>query len=137
MAKRYANTALVYAVLALILGVVYREVTKYSGFTGRTTMSFMHAHYFMLGMAFFLVLMLVEKNFHFSQGRQVGVAVIIYQVGLNITVLCLLARGLTQVWNVSMSNGMDASLSGIAGIGHILLSIGMIILLWNIRKKAA
>lgn len=100
-------------------------------------MSFMHAHYFMLGMAFFLVLMLVEKNFHFSQGRQVGVAVIIYQVGLNITVLCLLARGLTQVWNVSMSKGMDASLSGIAGIGHILLSIGMIILLWNIRKKAA
>lgn len=137
MTKRYANNALVYAVLALILGVFYREVTKYSAFTGRTTLSFMHTHYFMLGMVFFLVLMLMEKNFHFSQGKQVSVALILYQVGLNITVLGLLARGLSQVWDVALSKGMDASLSGIAGIGHILLSIGMIILLWNIRKKAA
>ena len=54
--KRYANTAVAYAVIAMIFGVFYREFTKFNGFTGRTVLSAIHPHYFMLGMAFFLLL---------------------------------------------------------------------------------
>ena len=43
-------------------------------------------------------------------------------------------RGLTQVWGTTLSAGMDASISGIAGIGHILTGIGMILLLLKIRN---
>ncbi len=53
MVKRYANLALVYAVIAMVFGVFYREFTKFNHFTGQTNLSVMHTHYFMLGMFFF------------------------------------------------------------------------------------
>lgn len=135
MEKRYANLALVYAVIAMIFGVFYREFTKFEQFTGRTNLSVMHTHYFLLGMFFFLILMLIEKNFAFSGQKQVGVLLITYQLGLNITGLGFLMRGLTQVWGTSLSRGMDASISGIAGIGHIFLGVSLVLLLLKIRKR--
>ena len=33
--KRYLNTSLVYAILAMVGGVFYREFTKFNGFTGK------------------------------------------------------------------------------------------------------
>lgn len=135
MEKRYANLALVYAVTAMIFGVFYREFTKFEQFTGRTNLSVMHTHYFLLGMFFFLILMLIEKNFAFSGQKQVGVLLITYQLGLNITGLGFLMRGLTQVWGTNLSRGMDASISGIAGIGHIFLGVSLVLLLLKIRNR--
>lgn len=67
--KRYMNTALLYAILAMIGGVFYREFTKFNGFTGKTTLGVVHTHYFLLGMVFFLLLLLLEKNFSFTGKR--------------------------------------------------------------------
>ncbi len=39
MARRYANMALAYAVIAMVFGVFYREFTKFSHFTGVTRLS--------------------------------------------------------------------------------------------------
>ena len=50
--KKYINTAIIYAVLAMAGGVFYRELTKYNHYTGRTTLAFVHTHYFILGMLF-------------------------------------------------------------------------------------
>lgn len=136
MIKRYANLAFAYAVIAMIFGVFYREFTKFSHFTGRTNLAFLHAHYFLLGMFFFLALMLIEKVLPFSD-RNTGKLLIAYQAGLNITGLGFLLRGLTQVWGTELSRGLDASISGIAGIGHILLGVCLILLLLKIRKRAA
>lgn len=136
MVKRYANLALIYGITAMVFGVFYREFTKFSGFTGRTNLSVMHTHYFLLGMFFFLVLMLVEKSFQFSDKR-VGRILTVYQLGLNITGVGFLMRGLTQVWGTELSKGLDASISGIAGIGHILTGVCMVLLLLKIRKRAA
>ncbi len=61
--KRYLNAALTYAVLALAGGVFYREFTKFNGFDGRTALGVVHTHYFMLGMVFFLLLLVLEKTF--------------------------------------------------------------------------
>ncbi len=60
LARHFATLALVYAVIAMALGVFYREFTKFSGFAGRTSLSFLHTHYFALGMVFFLIPMLLE-----------------------------------------------------------------------------
>ncbi|MCI9277827.1 MAG: DUF2871 domain-containing protein [Lachnospiraceae bacterium] len=133
MTKRYANMAIVYAVIAMVFGVFYREFTKFSDFTGQTRLSVMHTHYFLLGMIFFLVLMLAEKIFAFSD-RNAGRFLIVYHVGLNVTGLGFLMRGLTQVWGTELSRGLDASISGIAGIGHILTGVSIILLLLKIRK---
>lgn len=136
MIKRYANLTFTYAVIAMVFGVFYREFTKFSHFTGQTNLAFLHAHYFLLGMFFFLALMLIEKVLPFSD-RNTGKLLIAYQAGLNITGLGFLLRGLTQVWGTELSRGLDASISGIAGIGHILLGVCLILLLLKIRKRAA
>lgn len=128
--------ALAYAVTAMIFGVFYREFTKFSGFSGQTALSVIHTHYFLLGMFFSLLLMLIEKAFSFSD-QNTGKILIVYQLGLNITALGFLMRGLTQVWETELSKGMNASISGIAGIGHILTGICLILLLLKIRKRAA
>lgn len=135
MIRRYINLAFFYAVAAMVCGVFYREFTKFSGFDGQTNLSVMHTHYFMLGMIFFLILALLEKNFSFSDGKRSRILLILYNVGLNITGLGLLVRGLTQVWNAALSRGIDASISGVSGIGHILLGISVIMLLLQIKKK--
>ncbi len=134
MTKRYANLALVYAIVAMVFGVFYREFTKFQHFSGQTNLSVMHTHYFLLGMFFFLVLMIAEKTFSFSD-KSTGRLLFFYQLGLNITGIGFLMRGLTQVWGTELSKGMDASISGIAGIGHILTGVCIILLLLKIRKQ--
>ena len=137
MIKRYLNTAILYAILAMIFGVFYREFTKFNHFTGKTNLSVMHTHYFLLGMFFFLFLMLLEQNFGFSSQPNTGKLLVTYQLGLNITALGFLMSGLTQVWGTALSRTMDASISGIAGIGHILMGVSLILLLLKIKKQVS
>ena len=132
--KRYMNTALLYAVFAMAGGVFYREFTKFNGFTGKTTLSVVHTHYFLLGMVFFLLLLLLEKNFSFT-GAKTGRVLAAYHIGLTLTAVMFVVRGLTQVLAPALSRGMDAAISGMAGIGHILLGVSMVLLLVQIRRS--
>ncbi len=178
--KRYVNAALFYAVMAMAGGVFYREFTKFSGFTGETVLSVVHTHYFVLGTAFFLLLLLLKKNFQFDERktgraltvyqaglnltcvmfltrgvlqvvaffllllllkknfqfdeRKTGRALTVYQAGLNLTCVMFLTRGVLQVVGTQLSAVADASISGIAGVGHILLGIGIVLTLLQIRN---
>ncbi len=132
--KRYMNTALLYAVLAMAGGVFYREFTKFNGFDERTTLSVVHTHYFLLGMVFFLLLLLLEKNFSFTSAKT-GRVLAVYHTGLNLTAVMLVVRGVTQVTVPALSSGMNAAISGVAGIGHILLGGSIILLLVQIRRS--
>lgn len=133
--KRYANAALLYAALAMVGGVFYREFTKFNGFTGKTTLSVVHTHYFVLGVAFFLLLLLLEKSFSFT-GVKTGRVLIVYHVGLNLTAAMFVVRGVMQVLSPTLSAGANAAISGVAGIGHILLGVSLILLLVQIRSAA-
>lgn len=132
--KRYMNSALLYAILAMVGGVFYREFTKFSGFTAKTTLSVVHTHYFLLGMVFFLVLLVLEKNLSFT-GAKTGRVLLTYHIGLNLTAVMLVVRGVTQVVGADLSRGADAAISGIAGIGHILLGVSLVLLLLQIRRS--
>lgn len=134
--KRYMNMALLYAVLAMVGGVFYREFIKINGFTAKTTLAVVHTHYFLLGMVFFLLLVLLEKSFSFT-GPKTGRVLAVYHIGLNLTVVMFVVRGIVQVLGTALSAGMDAAISGIAGIGHILLGISMVLLLMQIRRSVA
>ena len=136
MMKKYLNATIVYASLALAGGVFYREFTKYTAFTGKTNLSFLHTHYFVLGMFFFLALAQLERTFAFSKQKGSKVWVSLYHVGLNITTACLFLRGLAQTTETVLSPALNGSLSGVSGIGHILLGTSMIALLILIRKSA-
>lgn len=134
--KRYLNAALTYAVLAMAGGVFYREFTKLSGFDGRTALGVVHTHYFMLGMVFFLLLLVLEKTFSFT-GAKTGRVLAVYHVGLNLTAVMLAVRGVTQVLGAELSSGMSAAISGMAGIGHILLGVSLVLLLLQIKRSFA
>lgn len=90
--KRYMNCALLYSVFAMAGGVFYREFTKLNAFTGKTTLSVVHTHYFLLGMVVFLLLLLLEKNFSFT-GSGTGKVLAVYHTGLNLTALMFVVRG--------------------------------------------
>ena len=134
--KRCMNASLLYAILAMVGGVFYREFTKFNGFTAGTTLGVVHTHYFLLGMVFFLLLLLLEKSFSFM-GTQTKRVLTAYQVGLNLTAVMFVVRGVPQVLGTELSTGMNAAISGIAGIGHILLGISMVMLLLQVRKSVA
>lgn len=132
--KRYMNLALLYAILAMVGGVFYREFTKFNGFTAKTSLGVVHTHYFLLGMVFFLLLLLLEKSFSFT-GAKTGRILVAYQIGLNLTAVMFVVRGVTQVLGTALSSGMSAAISGIAGIGHILLGVSFVLLLVQIRRS--
>lgn len=126
MIKRFAKTALIYAIVAMVLGVFYREFTKGMEFAGKTNLSVLHTHYLMLGMIFFVLLAVLEKTFSFSNKNTFKVE-IMYHIGLNLSGTMLLTRGIVQVLEpTGISKGMDAMISGIAGIGHIILGVSIL-----------
>mgnify|MGYP002510731656 CR=1 FL=1 len=133
--KRYMNSALLYAILAMAGGVFYREFTKFNGFTAKTALSVVHTHYFLLGMVFFLLLAVLEKNLSFT-GAKTGRVLLAYHTGLNLTAAMLAVRGVTQAVGANLSRGADAAISGMAGIGHILLGVSLVLLLLQIRRRA-
>lgn len=132
--KRYVNAAMLYAILAIAGGVFYREFTKFNGFTAKTTLSIVHTHYFLLGMVFFLLLLLLEKCFSFTEAKT-NRLLVVYHIGLNLTMALFVVRGILQVLGVTISDVVSAAVSGIAGIGHILLGVSLVLLLQQIRRK--
>lgn len=134
--KRYINTSLFYAILAMVGGVFYREFTKFNEFTEKTTLGVVHTHYFVLGMLFFLLLLLLEKNFAFTTVKTKR-TLLIYHTGLNLTGVMFVVRGVTQVLEVQLSSAANAAISGIAGIGHILLGVSLILILVQIKRSVS
>ena len=53
------------------------------------------------------------------------------------SVFMMLTRGTLEVIGLPLSSALDASISGIAGIGHILLGTGLILLFVSLRKAKA
>lgn len=125
--KRYINYSIVYAVLAMIGGVFYREFTKMNDYTAWTTLSVVHTYYFILGMMFFLILGVVSTRVRFKPNH----AVLFYNIGLNLTAIMLVVRGIVQVLDL---NVVSALISGVAGISHIIFGVSLILILLDIKK---
>lgn len=116
--------------------VFYREFTKFNSFTAKTSLGVVHTHYFLLGMVVFLLLLLLEKNFAFT-GAKTKRLLLTYHIGLNLTAVMLVVRGVTQVLGMALSSSMSAAISGIAGIGHILLGISLVLLLLQVKRSVS
>lgn len=54
-----------------------------------------------------------------------------YNIGLNLTAIMLVVRGIVQVLGL---NVVAAFISGVAGIGHIVLVVSLILILLDIKK---
>ena len=134
--KKYLNISLVYAIAAMAGGVFYREFTKFQGYTGVTALGKVHAHLFLLGMLVFLVAALYAARYDLETVKTFRVFLWTYNLGVPLTAVMLLVRGVTQVMEMNLSAAADASISGIAGIGHILTGTGIILLILSLKKLA-
>ena len=131
--KRYLNLSLVYAVAAMAGGVFYREFTKLNGFDGVTALGKVHAHLFLLGTIVFLLVALFAAQSDLRKQRTFRVFLRVYNIGVPLTAVMMAVRGVTQVLGMSLSAGASASISGIAGIGHILTGVGILLLLVSLK----
>ncbi|MEG2001043.1 MAG: DUF2871 domain-containing protein [Evtepia sp.] len=134
--KKYINLSLGYAIAAMIGGVFFREFTKFNQFTGVTTLGKVHTHLFVLGMFLFLIVALFAAHTPLSEQKQFKAFCLVYNVGVPLTAVMMLVRGITQVLGIYISAGADAAISGISGIGHILTGLGLVLLLLALRKTA-
>ena len=134
--KKYLNIALAYAIAAMVGGVFYREFTKYNGFTGVTALGKVHAHLFLLGMLVFLVVALYGAHNDLGKSKIFRAFLCVYNIGVPLTAIMLAVRGVAQVQGLALSAAANASISGIAGIGHILTGAGIILLLLSLKTLA-
>lgn len=86
-----------------------------------TTFSVVHTHYLILG--------LVKMSGHFVD-EKVKKYLILYHVGLNMTAMMLVVREIVQVTHMHV---VSAAISDIAGIGHILLGVSLILISIQIK----
>ena len=131
--KRLINTALVYLIAGAAAGVFFREFTKLSGFSGQTVLGFMHPHLLALGFLVFLIATLFALASDFTGDRLFKPFFIVYNIGVAVTAGMMLVRGVAQVTGTVLPLP-DAALSGIAGIGHIMVGVGLVLLVIMFKR---
>ena len=134
--KKYLNIALAYALAAMAGGVFYREFTKFNHFSGVTVLGKVHAHLFLLGMLVYLLVALYAAHNELGKLRSFRAFLWCYNIGVVLTAAMMVVRGVFQVLGTGLSAAASASISGIAGVGHILTGAGIILLLLSLRKLA-
>lgn len=132
--KKYINISLIYAVLAMAGGVFYREFTKWNGFEGVTVLGKVHTHLFLMGMMVFWIVALFAAQRNLKEIKSFQAFMWLYNIGLLLTAVMMVVRGTAQVLGIALSKGLSASISGMAGIGHILTAIGIILLILSFKK---
>lgn len=132
--KKMINLAFGYAAAALVSGVFYREFTKFNEYSDATALGKMHTHLFALGMFVFLFVALFTLHTNLSEQKQFKQFLVIYNIGVSLTTIMMLVRGILEVLNTPLSKGANASISGIAGIAHILTGVGLVLLFFALRK---
>lgn len=127
------KTSFVFLILGLSAGVFYREVTRAFHYSTYTSLSVLHVHLLVLGALFPLILyaLLKEQTGELSSLKRPFNLTL---SGLALTVVSMSVRGLSQITVTEALPFPDGALSGIAGIGHILLGVGLALSLLNVLR---
>lgn len=138
---RLLNTALAYMILGLVSGLFYREYAKATDTVGEhTQLNTLHTHLLVLGMIMFLLVLVLDAVFRLSGRRSFGIFYWTYNAGLLLTVAMMVVRGILTVGG-NDPTATSAAIPGIAGLGHIIITVGLIALFvalsGGVKDKAA
>jgi len=125
--KKFAKLSFFYSIVGLLLGVFYREFTKFNDFTGETVLSGLHTHVLVSGVFFFLIVLLLERSFELTKNKKFKAFFITYNIGLVFSVIMMAIRGCVEVLDLDISSMIDSSISGMAGLSHIIMAIAYIL----------
>ena len=131
----------IYLVLGLAAGVFYREFTKFNNFEQGefTQLSVVHTHILTLGFLAMLVFLALEKLFSISNSQGLFTTFFwLNNTGLVISTGMMVVHGSLTVLGTAE---VSPAISGIAGLGHMILSAGLVIFMvalgqnLNLAKK--
>ena len=133
--KKYLDLSLGYLIAALAAGVFYREFTRWNGFTGVTALGKVHGHLLTLGTLLYLIVALFAERGDLTDRKIFRLFLIFHNFGLALSTVMMIVRGIAEVLAAELSGGADAAISGLAGIGHISLGAGLILLLVSLKRR--
>ncbi|PBC75441.1 uncharacterized protein DUF2871 [Streptomyces sp. TLI_235] len=129
--RRILNTAHIYMILGVVSGLYYRELTKAEDFTGDTQLAVVHTHLLALGMLFFLIVLVLEKQFSLTRSRLFDWFFWIYNAGMALTVGMMALHGTLTV----LGRESGEAIAMTAGLGHVLLTAGLVLLFVGLGKR--
>ncbi|EPY29649.1 hypothetical protein STCU_04372 [Strigomonas culicis] len=121
--EKLARSSMNYTLFGLAGGFYYRELTRHVGFDRAfpTQLRAFHTHCISLGTLYFLLVLVLEKQFKLSKQKDYKKFYISYNIGLGFTLLMMLAHGtMTVLGKEESSHWMRWP----AGLGHLGLSTG-------------
>lgn len=132
--KNLLNAAIIYLILGVGAGVFYREFTRFNDFPegGYTQLSVVHTHVLTLGFIVLLLALVLEKVFGYSRSPKLFTWFFwLYNTGLAVTAAMLLTHGCLTV----LGKESGPAIAGIAGLGHIMLTAGMVVFVAALRRS--
>lgn len=133
--KKLFYAAFAYMLVGVASGLFYREFTKLNGFPEGefTQLGLAHTHLLTLGFIVLLVVLALEKLFALSRSKLFGWFFWTYNAGVILTSAMLIVHGSLTVLGEESGN----MIAGIAGLGHMLLTAGMVLLFLALRRGLA
>ncbi|MDP9801536.1 hypothetical protein J2S49_001612 [Arcanobacterium wilhelmae] len=135
--KKIWIAACVYAALGLFAGLLYRTLMHSMDVIPKTQLATLHTHLLSLGMIVMLVVLALDAVFHISNTRAFKGFFHGYNTGLALTAGVMLWQGIVQLGG----HKAGAAAAGIAGLGHIAITVGIVFLLVSlagpVRELAA
>ena len=104
---------------------------KAMDYDGTTQLGLLHTHLLALGMLFFLIVMALEKAFTLSADKWFNLFYWHYNGGLALSSVMMLVIGIRDVAGA----GENAAISGIAGLGHIIITVGLAFLFVGLYQR--
>ena len=131
--KKIFNAAFAYMIIGVLSGLFYREFTKANDFPEGdfTQLGLVHTHLLTLGFIVLLIVLVLDKVFGLSGTKLFSWFFWTYNAGVVLTSATMVWHGMLTVLDQESS----AMIAGIAGLGHIALSVGMVLLFLALRKK--
>ena len=127
---KYFKISSFFLLFGLVMGIFSIEFTKLNNFSGYTVLKSVHTHTLVLGFLFFIIVLLLEKNFTISNNKSFNKWIVLYNLGLLYLIITLSIRGILQVI------GSDfVGLSHIAGLGHAILGVSLVWFLAIVNKE--
>jgi len=131
--KKTLNAAFIYMIAGVASGLFYREFTKLNGFPeGKfTQLGLVHTHLLTLGFIVLLIALVIEKVFTISRSPKLFAWFFwLYNAGVILTSGMLIWHGSLTV----LGQESSTMIAGIAGLGHMLLTAGMVVFFVALRR---
>lgn len=136
MLKLLYRSAAIWTGLGLAAGLFYREFTKINDVNGwNTQLAVAHTHALALGTTILLILLALAAVFNLGSDKRFVGGVHAWNTGLALTFGTMLVKGCMQV--LGNPSADSAAIAGIAGLGHIILTVAFILIFLALRPAVA